>query len=366
MKIKSIFQIIQGHQITDEEIYRAEGNIPVITGRDEIKGYWNKKIIERGDLPCITYPTKANAGDTYIQTKIFDANNTAVLIPFPKWREKVDLEWISYKLRTMFLKIQTSKAGVSYLNKEIVEELEINIPSKDIQEKERYVISKLLYTKRKVCKILEMIERINSLPISTEYNKYQGKEIPAKVIFGVINGNSELTEEVIYQHIEVDENSERYEVLSSSTVDRTRMGYVAKFKIKKKTIKTFEDKEGILVIRNGKAGKAYYLTHGKYTLNDHAYILYVKESCDYKINLKWFICQYQNSLYQFSSFSDNATWNKTGFFKHAVFDIPSLEEQEEVEKRFKCLQNYENRLSSINNKIDSVLNREISEEIPNM
>jgi len=366
MKLKSIFQIIQGHQITDEEIYKAEGNIPVITGKNEIKGYWNKKIIERGDLPCITYPTKANAGKTYIQTKIFDANNTAVLIPFPEWRKKIDLEWISYKLRTMFLKIQTSKAGVSYLNKGIVEELEINIPSQETQKKEKEVISKLWSVKNKICEILKVIEKIKSSPIIIKYNKYQGREIPVKKIFKVISGNSGLTEEYIYS-IMLNRKNRKYKVLTGSEdTQNVKKVYLCPHPKKtEKKINIFFG-EGIHIVRKGKAGLITYLPKGHYTLNDDAYILAIKDNCDYEISLKWVVNTDKNLFLEYASQSDNSTWNKTGFFKHASFDAPSIKEQHEIVKRFEVLQNYENKLSSINNKIDFVLNKEISEENPDM
>lgn len=138
MKIKTAFKIIQGHQITDEEIYKnfGQGRIPIYTSSNEIKGYRDRSIVTKEDLPCITYPTKGNAGDAFVQYELFDANNTAVLIPWPKYRQQINLEWAALKLANVFLDIATSKEGVSYLNKEIVEEHELDIPPIDVQERE--------------------------------------------------------------------------------------------------------------------------------------------------------------------------------------------------------------------------------------
>lgn len=127
--IGKMFDIMQGHQITDEELYRMRGSIPVYTGRNELKGYWDNAIVSKSDLPCVTYPTKGNAGDAYVQTKLFDANNTAVLIPKKKWRKHLNLDWVAMMLKPMFLNIATSKGGVSYLNREIVAVQTIAIPS---------------------------------------------------------------------------------------------------------------------------------------------------------------------------------------------------------------------------------------------
>ena len=144
MILGDVFKLIQGHQITDEELYIAEGNIPVFTGQNELKGFWQNTLVDKNDLPCITYPTKGNQeGRAYVQYDLFDANNTAVLIPKPNWREKIILKWFVHQLRHILVDIQTSKGGVSYLNKEIVECYEIEVPKKIIQTKQIRVIKRL-------------------------------------------------------------------------------------------------------------------------------------------------------------------------------------------------------------------------------
>lgn len=162
VKIKSVFKVIQGHQITDEEIYRnyGRGSIPIYTASNEIKGYWNKAIVTKEDLPCITYPTKGNAGEAFVQYDVFDANNTAVLIPLSAWRGEIILEWAAMKLANVFLDIATSKEGVSYLNKEIVEEYELDIPLIDIQEKQLKVYKEIRSLKNIVDSMQREINRL--------------------------------------------------------------------------------------------------------------------------------------------------------------------------------------------------------------
>jgi len=358
MKLNSIFDVIQGHQITDEELYKTEGKIPVLTGRNHVKGHWDGAIIEQNDLPCITYPTKANAGDIYIQTKIFDANNTAVMIPFPEWRDKIDLEWMSYKLRTIFLKVQTSKGGVSYLNKEIVNGIDLNIPSKELQQKEKKRISELLSIKTDLDKILEKINKIKSSHITIDYTNYQGKEISADEIFRCISGNSGLTEEYLYS-IMLDGEEKKYQVLTGSIdIGKSLKTYLCPHpKDRTREIMVFSG-EGIHIVRKGKAGHINLLSEGDYTLNDDAYILAEKEDCGYELSLKWLVHTHRDLFFEYASSSDNSTWNKTGFFKHATFDIPDLYEQKEVLKRFSELEFYQKNIMEIYKKIGEVLNRE--------
>ncbi len=159
--IGTYFRIIQGHQITDEELYKTEGNIPVYTGGNEVKGYWNESLVSQKDLPCITYPTKGNVdGNAYIQIELFDANNTAVLIPKDEWREKINLEWFVFKLKHIFQDIQTSKENVSYLNKELVEPYEIEIPKMEIQLEQLEPLKKLVTLRGK---LQEAIEKVDNL-----------------------------------------------------------------------------------------------------------------------------------------------------------------------------------------------------------
>lgn len=186
--------------------------------------------------------------------------------------------------------------------------------------------------------------------------------IKIKEIFECLSGNSDLTEEFIYKHVCLREN-EMYTVLSSSTDEAESMGLIPLCKnSKSQNIKVFKDKKGILVARNGKAGTMRYLPEGKYTINDHAYILYLKDSCKtkYKILeseeetfLKYFICAYSTQVKSYATNNDNATWNKTTFFKD--FEIDSADVTEDTLIRFKSTNKELEQLESAINH----LNREI-------
>ncbi|MBI2523559.1 hypothetical protein HYW19_04145 [Candidatus Woesearchaeota archaeon] len=139
------------------------------------------------------------------------------------------------------------------------------------------------------------------------YKKYQAKDIPINEVIDYMSGNSGLTEEFIYQQSQ--KKGKRYVVLSSSTEEDTKMGEIPMCQINDKPLKVFDNKEGLLVIRNGNAGTTKYLPKGDYTINDHAYILFMKENCPHKINLKWLSIQYKDDFLSYASSSDNGTWN---------------------------------------------------------
>jgi hypothetical protein len=194
--------------------------------------------------------------------------------------------------------------------------------------------------------------------ISLKNQCFQATNIPISQIIGYVSGNSGLTEEKIYTSLQ--RQGVRYEVLSSATEDRTKMGKVPVFEINNKKIKVFEGREGLLVTRNGKAGTTKYLEPGRYTINDHAYILYVKDNCPYQINLKWLAIQYRPQFLEYVSSSDNGTWNMTGFFKAVKIDIPSIKEQEMLVNLWSIAEKHMERINNIQLSFDTLMSKEIA------
>ncbi|MCQ2960092.1 MAG: restriction endonuclease subunit S [Bacteroidales bacterium] len=357
-KISEIFKVIQGHQITDEELYNSQGCIPVLTARNQIKGYWDRALVSLEDLPCLTYPTKGNYGMVFLQKEIFDANNTAVLIPKAEWRDKIDLNWFLLKLPQLFVSIQTSKEGVSYLNKDIVENLTIDIPS-DFSESSNVVNKELQIKEQHNClnTLLEHLECLLSKKLYWSYNKYQKTNVRIQECLEYLSGNSNLTEEFVYNRSIV--SGKKYKILSSATQEENMLGEIPMCKINGRDLKVFENKAGLLVVRKGKAGTTLFLEPGNYTLNDDAYILYVKEDSPYIIDLKWLAIQYKMEFLNYASSSDNGTWNMTGFFKNVVIDIPSIEEQKSLVEMFDRAEIYKDKINLIQAKIQNLLNKEI-------
>jgi hypothetical protein len=85
--------------------------------------------------------------------------------------------------------------------------------------------------------------------------------------------------------------------------------------------------EALHVVRKGKAGFVNYLPSGDYTLNDDAYLLVEKPNHGFKISLEWLGLANRQIFAEYSSSSDNGTWNMGGFFEHAMINIPAYEEQ---------------------------------------
>lgn len=191
--------------------------------------------------------------------------------------------------------------------------------------------------------LAQLVKEVETATLS--YTNYQARQVPIASVIEKMSGNSGLTEEFIYHAMQ--NQGERYIVLSSATEERTKMGEIPLCTINNKTLRVFEGREGLLVTRNGKAGMTRFLPKGKYTINDHAYILYNKDTSPYEVDLRWLAIQYRREFLSFASSSDNGTWNMTGFFKQLKIDIPIIEEQQVLVKIYDKLTYVQSVLSGL-------------------
>lgn len=121
-----------------------------------------------------------------------------------------------------------------------------------------------------------------------------------------------------------------------------------------------EIKEGLLVTRNGKAGYTRYLDKGKYTINDHAYILFIRDDSPYKVDLQWLAIQYKQDFLSYASNSYNGTWNMTGFFSYTKIDIPSYYEQLSLVQKYQGLQSRIKAIEKIEERYSQLITKEIA------
>lgn len=294
---------------------------------------------------------------TYKEDEKFALNHHAGFFRVKKGAERLILP----KYFALFHQQQLQNAAVSSDQKtltiDLIYSMDFNIPSYEIQKQIMSEIKKILTKKTKLYSILTKIQSLKNRFLDYKYSTYQARGVPIKILLNCLSGNSGLIEELIYEKSQLE--GLRYTVLSSSTTEKTRLGQIPMCYINDKPLKVFEDKKGILVIRNGKAGTTFFLEKGKYTINDHAYILSLKKNLKYEVMLKWLMVQYRKDFFEYSSSSDNGTWNKTGFFKNMKVDLPSIDEQKKVLKVYEKLEQLEKKLGNIKNRIESLFTKQI-------
>lgn len=328
MKISDIFEIIQGHQITDEEIYMSMGEYPIYTGNNDIKGYWNKTIVNEKMLPCLTYPTKAFNGKVSLQKQLFDANNTAVLYLKDKYKKNknINLEWFKYTLPSYFLEKMTSKEGVSYLNRDIVKNIEIEVPNIDIQNEQVKLFKEIEIQEKKVNDLASVVNNILDKHLLLEEDMLE-KEMPLNSILSYISRNDSLSEEGIYKMYPRSEETAK--VLSGAT-DNITYGEIDG---NLDDIHYLKERQALHLVTRGKAGKLTYIPKGTYATNTNAFLLYIKKEKWQELNihnemeeeifLKYLKIYLQPLFYKVSSNSDVSVFPLTEIMKSLY--IPKFE-----------------------------------------
>ena len=181
---------------------------------------------------------------------------------------------------------------------------------------------------------------------------YQVKNIPFKKCFGYMSGNSGLTKKLIHAN-----RSESCDcmVLSSSLQNETAMGFVPKNLIlpNGSPLKLYEGQEGIVISRNGYAGEMSFLSAGRYTLTDHAYILFCLKDCPFAINYQWFVFAYQSEMKKFITVQKgNQTWSITKCMKELCIDIPDIVVQDELAQKYTRINSLKGRIEEQRKKIE--------------
>ncbi len=375
MKFLEIFNEIEkgNYALTDEAIYSSLQNksdlIPLYGGNKTHLGT-DRKIsataktkkgfpitIFSGEGIIISLDGSAGSM-TYKCNEQFALNHHAGFITLREnAKSRVKLEFFAIYLQEFYRNLSVSD-GSKTLSLEQIYSEEFELP--DYQTQCR-VLSEIKKIQEKIDILNTLKQRYLSIlekEVSIEYTRFQAKNVDIKTCIKYISGNTGLTEEFIYQTLQ--HPGTRYSVLSSATEDRTMMGVVPFCIINNKPLKVFDKQAGLLVTRNGKAGQTKFLQGGKYTINDHAYILYHSEDSPYQLDLRWLSIQYKPQFLQYASSSDNGTWNMTGFFKHTKIDIPILSEQLRLVAMYEKIELIIEKIQKIENLYISLLEKQIA------
>lgn len=374
MKFLDIFNPIEkgSHGLTDEAIYGSIGNgdimIPLYGGNSQHS--YTERFIAKKTMTVDGTEAKVFSGEgvvisldgsagcmTYKSGELFSLNHHAGFITLKEsGKDKVNLRFFSLFMQNHYKALSVSD-GSKTLSLSQVYSDDFSLPCKEIQDR---IIEEIGLIIPKVEFLSHIEEKLNSIikkHLSVNYIRYQKRNICIKKCIGYSGGNSGLTEEFIYSTLLIP--GERFKVRSSSTSEDTLIGYVPQCEIGDSFIKINSRSETLLVARNGNAGQTEYLLNEKYAINDHAYILFIKEECPYKINLKWLSIQYREEFLSYASSSDNGTWNMTGFFNHVVIDIPDYDEQLNIVRLYEKAEILKSKINRITDKLSILLNKEI-------
>ena len=357
--IGNIFDFLQETNLTEEDFYNNAGEYPVFSGQTENNGIVGYLNTFNQNLPCVTFTTYGSAGKLFFREgKYSIGRNCMGLRPKELYFNEINLRWFAYAFQNLFYRLRIGDPkGQKSLNQLLLKRIKIKIPDLDIQERQLILYENLFKLKKSIN--LKISEIFNTLKLK---NKYNDSEIEAidelKIFFDILGGNSGLTEEFIYYNLPESEK-DTVLILTSSTLERTSMGFISEHaRPNNKKLKIF-NAPAILIARNGYAGTMNYIDNGRFTTNDHAYVLKPKAIWKNRINLEWFILEYQELFYKIiTSKSDNATFSKD-YAERQLIKIPKIDKQLTIVKKLYLYNKLLKKLKSTNSRIDEILEHTI-------
>ena len=315
------------------------------------------KVFEGKDGLLIARNGKAGT-TRYLVPGMYTTNDHAYIISVKKnCPYKINLRWFAIQYRSTILSFSSSSDNGTWNKTGFFKEVEIDIPKEEDQLRLIQLYGDAIDSLDKIEKSKNAILNLIDLEMAIDYSSVIEKSVPVKNVLNCMGGNSGLTAELIYSLLQ--SKDKKYIVLSGATLENNYLGDIPYCEISGKPLKTFENKEGLLIVRKGKAGETKYLPKGDYTINDDAYILSVKEKYIEKVDIRWFRIQYRKKIMEYSSSSDNGTWNKTGFFENVLIDIPDMNEQLRIVKLYEDANKQIGVLEKAKERMLSILKKEI-------
>lgn len=170
-------------------------------------------------------------------------------------------------------------------------------------------------------------------------------------IIEIIGGSSKLTKNYIYYNMP---KSSKSAIPVYSGALNSELGRIDVEK--ENEVRVFHG-PAVIICRKGQSGKMRYIEDKIFTINDDAYVMYIKDAYKKKIDLKW--CQYNFEKIFCkiaTSKGGNGTFSKNYAYKQIV-QIPNIEIQYEQLKNYESLISCEKLLRKIEVKIEDFLMR---------
>lgn len=180
-----------------------------------------------------------------------------------------------------------------------------------------------------------------------------------KDFFMILGGNSNLTEDFIYNN-QPNHNDKSVRVYTGATNRENEVRVITSDSIlgNGKEIKCYEG-QSIKIVRKGKAGSLHWIDDSKFTINDDAYVMQVREKYSNEINLKYMLYT-QNKIISNCVSSNgngkNGTFNKT-LFEESFIKIPPMREQNQIVKEYEKAQKLKAHLIMIYENIEKVIRK---------
>lgn len=348
MKLSELFYIFCGKRITEEEAYIHKGDLPCITAQTYNDGIaWsvdkNWILNEMGGIivnqPCVTWAKDGYAGRLFYRDHEFCPNDhCGVLIPREKYINQINLEWFAFACEEYVMSFNTSSHGQGMIYNETMKNIDIEFPSKDIQDNLVCLYKKQIDTMKQLNEILSDINNILTSVVS--FNNIKTERMPLEQITLLNKGSNLISEEIIYK------NYQKYgtPVYSSATNNGGIMGYVSNDFYNKFNKKGHKDE--LTWSTNGNAGMVFY--HDKdYLYSEKCGRLILKDNYIKKVNLRYLQLYLNQNTYKYVTSSANNGKLDIVNMKNIPIILPPKEIQDNIAEKYIQLSLLKNKLQSI-------------------
>lgn len=375
MVADDVFDVSGGNSgLTEEFIYNNAPSTPgdrieVLTSATQqvnSMGHVSKRAVLPSGLPLKTFEGECvvvTRNGVYAGTmshsngKRFTANDHVYVLTTKRaWKDRVYLEWFIQQYQRIFWNIVSSKSDNATFNKEYLQRIPLVIPSVKNQRETLRRITKLKNLRAAIGVIIQ-----NADLSYRALSGHDGTErLSMDTLFDVFGGNSGLTESFIYHHLPVSDD-DVLEIMTGATQAERSMGFVSKAEaLKSRPDLQVFDQESILLTRKGYAGTMTHVSPKPFTTNDDVYVIQPKPLWKDKVNLRWFISQYQAAVRNtVTSKSDNATFNKR-WLQRLEVELPDRTTQDILAKKTTAIQTLSSQLERIGSEIESLLVQPVS------
>ncbi|MFC1719104.1 restriction endonuclease subunit S [Candidatus Poribacteria bacterium] len=372
--ISELFDYFPGnHGLTEEIMYEHKttsqsDSVPIFSGsKNNLTpvGFIGKNAKNNAgrDLsyfegPCLVLTKDGSAGLlTYIDSGIFTINHHACVLKVnSEWEGRLDLEWFAYQYRKQLYQYTTSKSDNAVLSTKLFDRVVFEIPNPNVQSIQK---NKKKLLSLAIGNVRALLYSIRQIAAKTCIELEGGQLEIMGDIFHFHGGNSDLTRELIYYNQPSNED-ERIPIFSGATLDANMMGSISReARPGGRDLKLFSG-PAILVARKGYyAGTITYINAEEFATNDDAYVLIPKRIWKKKVNLRWFVYQYQELFHNITtSKSDNATFSKEYAQKKTV-NIPNRKIQDRIAKKLHRIDDLINSLGKSDHQMEELLGYQI-------
>jgi hypothetical protein len=370
--ISEMFDYFPGnHGLTEETIYNyqpssTDESVPIFSGsQDNIvpiayvrKDARNNKgePVTCFEGPCLILTKDGSAGlITYKDQGIFTINHHACVLKVKdSWKFDLDIEWFAHQYQSSLQQYVTSKSDNRVFSTKWFDRVEFKIPCLPVQRRQKNKKKALVNIKNRIEYTLEALKVVlEEAAVELKYEGYQTARLDD--VFTLEGGNSGLTEDFIYYN-QPSNAEEKLSILSGATLKANLMGYISRnAKPNGRELKIFSA-PAILVVRKGLAGRMTYISRGEFTTNDDAYVLAPKQNWKAKVNLLWFVHEYQHLFFNLvTSKSDNATFNKEYALRQVLKVPDDIEFQDRFAKKVQAIECMLEKYKEIERRIDEEL-----------